>query len=85
MNCIKFQRQGNAPSIPSSGFNNGYEEDSHGILKPQDVPAPDSTLGPAYYNVPSSNVCCCCMCGALFAVPFIFPRHYNGSQVTLTN
>lgn len=51
-NHIKFKRQNNAPSIPSSGFNNGYEEDPTGTLKPQVVPPPDSTLGPAYYNPP---------------------------------
>ena len=53
---IKFKRQNNAPSIPSSGFNNGYEEDSNGTLKPQAVPALDSTLGPAYYNPPLVSI-----------------------------
>lgn len=53
---IKFKRKSNAPSIPSSGLNNGYEEDSNGILKPQAAPSPDCTLGPAYYNPPVVRV-----------------------------
>lgn len=40
-----------APSIPMPGQNYGYDEDVDGILKPQKLPAQDSTIGPAYYNV----------------------------------
>lgn len=46
---IKFNRPSNAPSIPSVGFNNGYEEDN-GVLKPQMAPVSDTSIGPAFYT-----------------------------------
>ncbi|XP_064382075.1 sperm-tail PG-rich repeat-containing protein 2-like isoform X2 [Halichondria panicea] len=48
---VMFHRQQTAPSIPMAGQNYGYEESDDGRLKPQLVPAADSSMGPAYYNV----------------------------------
>lgn len=56
MGPIRFQRQGTAPSIPTFGLNYGYEEGDDGVLKPQEVPVHDSTLGPAYYDLPQVSM-----------------------------
>ena len=64
---MTFHRQQTAPSIPMPGQNYGYEESEDGNLKPQVIPAIDSSMGPAYYNVSyvSVRVCvreCVCVC-----------------------
>ena len=58
LNCLQtkighvtYHRLPTAPSIPMPGQNYGYDEDMDGVLKPQKLPAQDSTIGPAYYNV----------------------------------
>lgn len=47
---VKYQRQVDAPSIPSPGQAFGYEETPTGILKKQVPPNKDDTIGPAFYN-----------------------------------
>ncbi len=54
---VMFHRQQTAPSIPMAGQNYGYEESDDGRLKPQLVPAADSSMGPAYYNVSYVSSC----------------------------
>ena len=54
---VTFHRQQTAPSIPMPGQNYGYEEIDDGTLKPQIIPAIDSSMGPAYYNVSYVSVC----------------------------
>jgi len=46
---ITYERQGDVPSIPRPNQAFGYEETECGMLKRQDPPPIDSTLGPAYY------------------------------------
>jgi hypothetical protein len=48
---LQYNRQKAAPSIPTPGQSYGYEEDSEGVLRAQDAPPQDKTMGPAYYNV----------------------------------
>jgi hypothetical protein len=46
-----YKRQPTAPSIPSVGLNQGYNETHEGQLVPQDTLNVDSTMGPAYYHI----------------------------------
>jgi len=49
-NRVKYQRQVDAPSIPTPGQAFGYEETQNGVLKKQVPPDKDCTIGPAFYN-----------------------------------
>ncbi|XP_033103681.1 sperm-tail PG-rich repeat-containing protein 2-like [Anneissia japonica] len=48
---VRYQRQAQAPSIPTPGQSYGYEENEDGVLKKQDPPDRDNSMGPAFYNV----------------------------------
>ena len=48
---LMFTRKLTAPSIPTPGQSYGYDEAGDGNLTPQPLPAQDSSMGPAYYNV----------------------------------
>ena len=52
-NRIKFSRKVQAPSIPTPGQAYGYEESEDGVLKKQEAPPKDKSLGPAFYNITS--------------------------------
>ncbi|XP_071953727.1 sperm-tail PG-rich repeat-containing protein 2-like [Antedon mediterranea] len=52
---VRYQRQAQAPSIPTPGQSYGYEENEDGQLKKQDAPERDSSMGPAFYNVHHEN------------------------------
>jgi hypothetical protein len=45
------------PSIPDPKFAYGFEEDDTGKLVPQQPPARDDSLGPAFYNALPTTVC----------------------------
>lgn len=47
---VRYQRQADAPSIPSPGKAYGYEETDEGTLRKQAPPNKDASMGPAYYK-----------------------------------
>ena len=47
---IVVQRRPDAPSIPAQAQAYGYEETEDGILKKQEPPSKDDSMGPAFYQ-----------------------------------